>query len=57
MAVVAGMQLALIQFGGAALNTAPLPLMVWCKIILLGTTAVMVGEVLRFVQRCIVKTA
>lgn len=51
MAFVILMQMALIQFGGAALNTAPLPLLVWVKIILLGASAVVVGEVLRFCQR------
>ena len=56
MAFVAFMQLALTQFGGVALNTAPLPFAVWCKVILLGSTAVLVGEVLRFVQRRMVKT-
>jgi P-type Ca2+ transporter type 2C len=51
MAFVIVMQFALIQFGGTALNTAPLPLDVWIKIIALGATAVIAGEVLRFVQR------
>lgn len=51
MLLVAVVQFAMIQFGGAALNTTALPLVVWGKILLLGATAVVVGEVLRFVQK------
>jgi len=51
MGFVVVMQVALVQFGGAALNTAPLPLSVWLKIMLLGASAVVVGELLRYVQR------
>ncbi|MGB3975306.1 MAG: cation-translocating P-type ATPase [bacterium] len=51
MGFVIIMQIALVQFGGEALNTTPLPLTVWFRIILLGATTVIVGEILRLVQR------
>jgi P-type Ca2+ transporter type 2C len=51
LAFVIVMQVALIEFGGVALNTAPLPLDVWIRIIGLGASAVVVGEILRQVQR------
>lgn len=55
MGFVVLMQIALIQFGGVALNTTNLPLSVWGRIIALGASAVVVGEVLRFVQRLMTK--
>jgi len=55
MGFVIVMQMALVQFGGAALNTAPLPLAVWAKVILLGASALVVGEIVRYVQRMSVK--
>ncbi|MBM4087945.1 MAG: cation-translocating P-type ATPase [Planctomycetes bacterium] len=55
MGFVIVMQIALVQFGGVALNTAPLPFVVWLKIVLLGASALLVGELLRFVQRLFVK--
>lgn len=51
MGFVIALQFMLIQFGGFALHTTPLPLIMWVKIILLGASAVVVGEVLRFAQR------
>jgi hypothetical protein len=39
------------------LNTAPLPLEVWVRIVALGATAVLVGEILRQVQRLFAKPA
>ncbi len=51
MGIVAVAQFAMIQFGGAVLNTTALPIMVWLKIIALGCTAVAVGEILRAIQR------
>lgn len=51
MGFVAAVQFALVQFGGPALHTAPLPLSVWLKILGLGITAVFVGELLRSFQR------
>jgi Ca2+-transporting ATPase len=51
MGFVIAMQIALVQFGGEALNTAPLPLSVWFRVVLLGSSAVVVGEALRFAQR------
>ena len=44
-------QFMLVQFGGDILNTEALPLVVWIKIILLGSTAIVVGEAVRFVQK------
>ena len=55
MGFVIVMQIALVQFGGAALNTAPLPLTVWIRVILLGASTVVVGELLRVVQRKMTK--
>lgn len=51
MGLVAVIQFCMVQFGGAALGTAALPFVVWIKILLLGATAVAVGEGLRAVQR------
>lgn len=51
MAFVAVVQFGLVQFGGPALHTAPLPLAVWFKILGFGFTAVIAGEILRAVQR------
>lgn len=51
MALVAVVQFAMVQFGGAMLHTAALPLAVWAKILMLGATAVIVGELLRAIQR------
>lgn len=57
MGFVIIMQLALVEFGGKALETAPLPPMVWIRVVLLGASTVVVGEVLRFVQRLMAKPA
>ena len=57
MGFVIVMQVALVQFGGAALNTAPLPLSVWFRVVLLGASAVLVGEALRLVQRSFTRAA
>jgi len=46
-------QILLVQVGGDILHTEALPLFVWVKIILLGSTALVVGEILRFVQRIV----
>lgn len=51
MALVAVVQFVMVQFGGSALNTTALPPAMWFKILGLGATAVVVGEILRFVQR------
>lgn len=51
MGIVAVVQFCMIQFGGTMLNTVALPFAVWVKILLLGATAVVAGEVVRFVQR------
>ena len=57
MGFVIVMQVALVQFGGAALNTAPLPISVWLRVVLLGASAVLVGEALRLVQRSFTRAA
>ena len=57
MGFVIVMQVALVQFGGAALNTAPLPLSVWLRVVLLGASAVIVGEVLRLAQRMLARNS
>lgn len=51
MGLVAVVQFGMVQFGGAALNTTALPFAVWLKILALGTSAIVVGEILRIVQR------
>ena len=51
MALVAVVQFVMVQFGGSALNTTALPIAIWLKILGLGAMAIVVGEVLRFVQR------
>ncbi len=51
MGFVIVIQFLFVQFGGHILHTVPLPPLVWVKIILLGSTALVVGEALRFVQR------
>lgn len=51
MGFVAAVQFAMVQFGGAALNTTALPLEVWFKILGLGATAIVAGEILRIAQR------
>ncbi len=56
MGFVAVVQFALVQFGGPALHTSPLPLAVWLKILGLGVTAVIVGEILRAFQRAGLRT-
>lgn len=57
MGFVIVMQLALVEFGGKALETAPLPFWVWVKVVALGASTVVVGEILRHVQRLFVKPA
>lgn len=51
MALVIVGQVLLVQLGGTILHTEALPLLIWVKIILLGSTALVAGEALRFVQR------
>lgn len=57
MGFVVVIQIGLVQLGGPALNTAALPLSVWLKVVLLGATAVVAGEVLRYGQRLWAKLA
>ena len=51
MALVAAVQFAMVQWGGAVLHTAPLPPALWGKTLVLGASAVLVGELLRLGQR------
>lgn len=51
MGLVAVIQFVLVQFGGAVLNTTALPMSIWLRILAFGATAVVVGEVLRMIQR------
>lgn len=51
MLFVAVVQFAMVQFGGAALNTTALPFEVWLKILALGASAIVIGEILRVAQR------
>jgi hypothetical protein len=43
-------QVLLTTFGGEIFNTAPLPLSLWIKIILLTSTALIFGEIVRQVR-------
>jgi Ca2+-transporting ATPase len=51
LGLIVVVQILLTQFGGAAFNTAPLPLHVWINIILVGASALLLGELFRFVRR------
>jgi Ca2+-transporting ATPase len=44
-------QILLTQFGGVIFNTAPLPFDMWVKIVLLTSTALIFGEVIRYFRR------
>lgn len=44
-------QIVLTQFGGVIFNTAPLPFEMWLKIILLTSTSLIFGEILRYFRR------
>jgi len=50
-------QIILVQFGGEAFHTTPLPLVVWIKIVLVGFSALVIGELFRFFRRQFVKKA
>jgi P-type Ca2+ transporter type 2C len=51
MSMIIVIQIMLTQFGGEAFKTAPLPLNVWINIILVGLSALVLGEAFRFVRR------
>lgn len=48
---IAVVQLLLTQFGGVVFNTAPLPLGLWIKVILLTSTALIFGEMARYFRK------
>ncbi len=51
VAVITGVQVLLTQFGGSVFNTAPLPLIVWIRILLLGLSTLLIGEASRAWRR------
>jgi len=51
VALIVIVQVLLTQFGGAVFNTAPLPVDLWAKILLLTSTALIFGEGVRFIRR------
>jgi len=51
LGLIVVMQVLLTQLGGSAFNTAPLPLNIWINIILVGASALLLGEGFRFVRR------
>jgi Ca2+-transporting ATPase len=57
VAIIIVVQIALTQFGGLVFNTAPLSLVMWIKIILLTSTALILGELYRFARRSFHKSA
>jgi len=55
LALIVVVQIILTQFGGATFNTAPLPLSIWIRILLVGASALLLGELYRFVRRRLAK--
>lgn len=51
LGLIVVVQIALTQLGGVTFNTAPLSLWMWVKILLLTSTAIILGEAFRFVRR------
>ncbi len=51
LGLIVVVQILLTQFGSVAFNTAPLPLHVWIKVVLVGVTALLLGEVSRLTRR------
>jgi hypothetical protein len=49
--LIIAIQVGLTQFGGATFSTAPLPLLVWLRILALGLATVAVGEASRAFRR------
>jgi Ca2+-transporting ATPase len=45
------LQIMIVQFGGAFFDTTPLSLITWIKIILIGTTVVIISEIVKVIQR------
>jgi Ca2+-transporting ATPase len=55
LGLIVVVQILLTQFGGATFNTSPLPLSIWIKILLIGASALLLGELYRFVRRRLAK--
>lgn len=51
VAVITAIQVGLTQFGGATFSTAPLPPLVWLRVLALGLATVGIGEVSRAFRR------
>jgi Ca2+-transporting ATPase len=51
MGFIVVMQVALTQVGGVVFNTAPLSFSMWSKIILLTSTSLIIGEIVRYLRR------
>jgi Ca2+-transporting ATPase len=51
LSLIVVVQILLTQFGGSAFGTAPLPLPIWLNVILVGLSALVLGEISRFVRR------
>lgn len=45
------LQIVIVQFGGAIFDTAPLSLMMWGKILLVGVSIIVLGEITRLIMR------
>ncbi|TLD84546.1 calcium-translocating P-type ATPase, PMCA-type [Helicobacter sp. MIT 11-5569] len=45
------LQVLIVEFGGEAFKTEPLELLLWCKIICVGFSVILLGEILRFFMR------
>jgi Ca2+-transporting ATPase len=51
LSLIVVVQILLTQFGGSAFGTAPLPLPIWLNVILVGLSALVLGEISRFIRR------
>lgn len=45
------LQVLIVEFGGEAFKTEPLELLLWCKIVCVGFSVILLGEILRFFMR------
>lgn len=57
MSLIVVVQVLLTQFGGTTFNTAPLPWDVWIKVLLLGISVLVIGELFRNIRRRGAKSA
>ena len=51
LGLIVVVQIILTQFGGVAFSTEPLPLAVWFRVILVGMSGLLLGELFRWVRR------